>query len=67
MILIPAYGRDYKTEKEAKAAYLAGLDFKIADISSPYDGRYASCNDFKGEQVKIRFNRLADFTFVTAA
>jgi hypothetical protein len=66
MILIPAYGRDYKTEKQAMADYLAGKDFKIADISCPWDGSYASCRDFKGKEVKIRFNQLQDFVLVIA-
>lgn len=64
MTLVPAYGRDYKSEEQAKQSYLKGLDFKIADISSPWDGKYASCRDFSGHTVKIRFNRLQDFVIV---
>lgn len=35
MTLTPAYGRDYKSAKEVKAAFDAGADFAIA---SPFDG-----------------------------
>jgi hypothetical protein len=60
--LVPAYGRDYKTSTEALAAWREGKDFRIMDISSPYNRAYCSCRDFtRVESVLIRYNRRANF------
>ena len=66
VILVPAYGKDYKSAKEAKTAFEADRDFLIQDISCPEDGRYAARRNLKSDydEVKIRYNRLMDFTFV---
>lgn len=65
LTVVPAYGRDYKTAKEAKSAFEANSDFLIMDISSPDDGKYASKHDLPaGTEVKIRYNKHQDFTFV---
>ena len=57
--LCPAYGRDYKSGKEAKAAFLSGADFVITDYFHPSDGRYANVSDLtKGETYMLRFKRL---------
>jgi hypothetical protein len=45
LIVVPAYGRDYKSAKEAATAWLRGDDFQISDVSSRYNGRYCSCRD----------------------
>lgn len=37
---LPAYGRDYKTADEARAAWLAGKDFVCS-----FSGRYFSVRD----------------------
>lgn len=37
--LIPAYGRDYKTKADVQAAWMAGKDFLVADMSNPWDGK----------------------------
>ena len=63
--LTPAYGRDYTSAAEAVADYLGGKDWRIASVGNPYTGKYCSCRDFPGEQVKLRFNRNEDFTLVT--
>ena len=60
--LTPAYGRDYKSTKEAKADYFAGKDFILNDVSSPYHGKYCSCRDFVGEQITLRYHRLSRMT-----
>ena len=66
MTLIPAYGRDYKSVKAVKADWEAGKDFRIADMSSPDDGRYANKDQFaKGTRVGIRYARLTKQTFIT--
>ena len=61
--LIPAYGRDYRNAKDAKADFLAGKDFIIADISDPYDGKPCSVRDFDaGTGITLRYKRLASLT-----
>lgn len=39
MTLTPAYGRDYKSQKEVQADFDADKDFIIADVFSPYSGK----------------------------
>ena len=50
--LVPAYGRDYKTEYEVVQDWLAGKDFKTVS------GQYCSIRDFPDTPVPVRFNRL---------
>ena len=68
LTIVPAYGRDYKTEEKAVADWNNDKDFKIADVSSPYNGRYINLQDAQNDknikQVKIRYNKLADFVIV---
>lgn len=62
MNLVPAYGNDYKSRKEVEAALKRGSDFKIADISSEYDGAYINREDMLKQgitRVTIRYKRLA--------
>lgn len=55
--LIPAYGRDYKNAKTAKADFLSGKDFELASIFE--GGRYCSISDFEpGQAVLVRFDSL---------
>jgi hypothetical protein len=54
MTVIPAYGRDYKNAADAMAAWNAGKDFMVADMSSPWDGSYVNKGDYSG-RVKIRY------------
>ncbi len=60
LTVLPAYGRDYKSAKTAKADWKAGKDFIIADMFNPYDGKPCSIND--GFPVTIRFNNLTKVT-----
>lgn len=61
--LLPAYGRDYASAKDAKQAFLAGQDFKFASPFPPYAGRYCSFRDFSPKtQVILRFKRLTATT-----
>jgi hypothetical protein len=51
----PAYGRDYKTGKEAKDAFASGKDF-IGDYQMGF--RYMSCRDLKpGDTALVRYRR----------
>ena len=56
--LTPAYGRDYKTAKAAKADWAKGRDFIINDFFDPDDGRYCNNRDMKDRKVMLRFCRL---------
>lgn len=63
MLVVPAYGRDYKSAKAAKADWQAGKDFIISDISHPYDMMPASIRDLKEEPyVFIRYDKLRKVT-----
>lgn len=52
---VPAYGRDYKSQKEVREAWLAGSDFLIQS----FDGSgYININDKPNDmQLNIRFKR----------
>lgn len=59
LTIVPAYGRDYKSKKEVEAAWEAGKDFQINDMSSPDDGRYINKDDATpGMVLNIRYDRL---------
>jgi len=59
MGLKPSYGRDYKSEAEVMKDWLAGKDFTIADVSSPWNGKYTSIRDAQvGERISIRYAKL---------
>lgn len=56
--LVPAYGRDYKSGKDVAAAFLAGVDFKVATFG-PHDGQLCSVRDFAaGSTANLRFKKL---------
>jgi hypothetical protein len=57
--LTPAYGRDYKNRREVLAAYVAGKDFIVNDVSNRYHGLPANNADLKGlGNVKFRYGNL---------
>lgn len=59
----PAYGRDYKSAKEAQEAFLSGKDF-VMD-SPGQGGTYCSVRDFApGTIVEVRFNKKEKLLFV---
>jgi len=45
--VVPAFGRDYKTAKEALMAWKSGKDFRISASSSEFCGSYCSIRDSK--------------------
>lgn len=58
----PAYGRDYKSKKEVRAAWLAGKDFEICTLAtfiSPIrSGRYVNKEDApRGATINVRYDR----------
>jgi len=63
----PAYGRDYKSAKAAKADWEAGKDFILQDISSPWDGKPINKEDAmkaKFPGVNIRFKGMTKIVVV---
>jgi hypothetical protein len=67
MILVPAYGRDYQTAAEVKAAWEAGKDFVIANLG-PDCGRYISKREAEAHGIPkhsyIRFRKLTELTII---
>ena len=56
--LIPAYGRDYKSAKAARADWKANKDFVICCFGHPYDGKpiNKSQADDTTDKYLLRFN-----------
>ena len=53
--IVPAYGRDYKSLKEAMADWQAGKDFLLIDMFSERMG-YCNIRDFPtGTEFKLRY------------
>jgi hypothetical protein len=40
LTLVPAYNRDYQTSAQVLEGWNADKDFRIMDISCPFDGKY---------------------------
>lgn len=52
-VLVPSYGRDYKSKKEVEADFRGGKDFTMADT-----GQQCSVSDFAPKvKVNIRFKQ----------
>lgn len=62
MTLTPAYGRDYKSIKDAKADFDANKDWIIDDYFSKWDGKPVNKEQLIGETVTLRFDRLTKTT-----
>ena len=60
MILIPAYGRDYKSGEEISRDFMANKDFKISSV--PHMGKFCNREDIvKNEaEVKVRYKKGPD-------
>jgi hypothetical protein len=60
-VCVPAYGRDYETEAEAKQAWESGEDFQIRSIDR-MDGKYLDRQEAEhyGLSVQIRYNSQRD-------
>jgi hypothetical protein len=72
LTVVPAYGRDYKSEEEVKKAWEAGKDFLIQDISCRWDGSYVNISDMKNHaqqgitysSVRVRYKKLRNVTII---
>lgn len=64
IVLVPAYGRDYKSEVALMKDWKAGKDFKVASLK--WMGAYTSSNELdtlRAEgytHIEFRFNKLND-------
>lgn len=60
MTLTPAYGRDYKSQKEVLEAWNSNKDFTVADLF--YLGTYCNKTDVENDKsiksVTIRYSKL---------
>lgn len=64
LTLIPAYGRDYKSGKDAAEAFDAGVDWVICDHFHADDGRHVSKSDLSGYTVNLRYKQLRNIKVV---
>lgn len=65
MTITPAYGRDYKSAKAAKADYDAGKDFIVDSFMNPWDGKPVNKEQLLEQSpVNIRYNKLRKVTVV---
>jgi hypothetical protein len=62
LTLVPAYGRDYKSQNEVIEDWNKDKDFQIANAFSPYDGKYCNQSNLKEDKtltaVNIRYSKL---------
>lgn len=59
--IVPAYGRDYTSKAKVLEALNAGQDFKVADMSSQWDGMACNLENLREdgiEEVTIRYGKL---------
>lgn len=59
--LVPAFGRDYASKREIEGSLTGSLDFKIADVSHPYDGKPINLPQIKEAgytHVNVRYKKL---------
>jgi len=67
IILVPAYGRDYKSAKAVKADFDADKDFTIQDVSCKWNGKCVNkpqLIEAGYESCKIRFDQLQQVTII---
>lgn len=67
MTLTPAYGRDYKSKKEAQADLDADKDFIIADVFGENAGRAVNRPQLKElgiTAVNVRYSKLTKVTIL---
>jgi hypothetical protein len=64
-VLTPAYGRDYKSKKEALADFEANKDFQHASAPFTGGGAYINKQDIPaGSRVQIRYKKLTQLCVV---
>lgn len=66
-VIVPAYGRDYKTEADALKAFNEGRDFIMCTITDRWVGKPCNKADLMGSeytQAEIRYNNQHDLVIV---
>lgn len=61
IIVIPAYGRDYKSKKEIQKDIDENKDFTVSDISNSSYGRYCNKQDLLRDNytaMRVRYSQL---------
>ena len=60
MTVSPAYGRDFKSQKEVKAAWAEGKDFIIQDYMHPNCGAYINKQDADSDNISVmvRYSKM---------
>jgi len=66
LTLIPAYGRDYGSQKAVAADFAADKDFIVQDVSCRWDGKMVNRMEMRGHynQAHIRYSRLTKLTVI---
>jgi len=67
LIIVPAYGRDYKNKEDAEKDWCANKDFKIQDMSSSFNGAYVNKEDLENTtytHVELRYDKLTEVTII---
>ena len=70
LILIPAYGRDYKSQSALYDDLKANKDFRIVDYFNGLDGRYINRSQFKHlaevgfTNLEIRYSKKTRCIFI---
>ena len=55
--VVPAYGREYKTQAEVVAGFKAGHDFRVVDVFHG-GGRYVNIRDLPpGEKLDVHYGK----------
>jgi hypothetical protein len=59
LTVVPAYGRDYKSQAAVRDDWEAGRDFQVRDMSSRWDGSYINKHDKPGNVIlTVRYSGL---------
>jgi hypothetical protein len=65
--LSPAYGRDFKSRRDAEENFASNQDWRIESIASGYAGAYATRAELKNagiQEVELRYAKLTKVTIV---
>ena len=69
LTVVPAYGKDFKSQKAVKEHFESNGDFLIQDIGSPDDGRYVNKQDLENYSagpltLKVRYKQLREICMI---
>ena len=67
LIVSPAYGRDYKSAKAAKADWNNDKDFLVENFTDPYCGKpinKSQLSDTSYSSVQIRYSKMRKLAIV---